>query len=697
MDGERFDDMARSWAFGSRRRVLRVLLGATVGAVAGYPVLGAAVACREVGKACAAGADCCFGHCSADERGDPPAARCCLASGTRCKRDIQCCTGLCKAGECACLTVGTSCSDDGQCCTEVCAGGVCACRGEQTPCGARCCASGHRCEDGRCVAESGDAVACPACGTCRACDPDGRCDLPCEPRCAANDLCDRANRNPRFAKLAAYVTSNEFRQASEPEALVDSGEDGSSLSSSLTVRYAHRARHDAKAWLAFGLARDGTERAFAAVYDGSKVAYGLVVGETGEVERVEAEPQRRAARDGTTHVAAAGGSAQSRECQLANLVCKKGLKKTCTAAARQVARSAGICAAGLGAEPTPVSEILCALLLISYGAVCSSLLKKGCQATLAQYCCATSNDRWCTFDLECVPRGACCPNEKCRDACCRPGRVAVCDDAGGCCTERQVCPDSIEGCCAPGKRCTKDHAGQAVCCYEDELCRDGICKRYRNGELTCCGSQKRCGADVEFCCPKDNKCCGYECCPPGKKCCSFGGCCGIHEKCCEGKCCKATEVCEYNPESAGTEDRWRCVPERCARGAGTAAGDDCPVDRCDGVICNSPRVCRPSDGACVCPNTCEPPQQQNPETCACEDYCSAGWTFCPNTSSGYQCCPADSIPCACGTDNATCCNPIDACDGTRCCVPQGKSCWTFGGGYQPDICCSRQCSGGLCL
>jgi hypothetical protein len=132
MDDNRFDNLARSIAGASRRRVLGGLLGGALGGA--LFVLG----------------------------GDEGAARAeCFKRDKRCRRDDQCCSGRCDHGFC------DPCRRD----TVICKG-KCVKRDlfERDPqncgrCGRRC-DGDERCENGKCVASGGGATCLRDCESC---------------------------------------------------------------------------------------------------------------------------------------------------------------------------------------------------------------------------------------------------------------------------------------------------------------------------------------------------------------------------------------------------------------------------------------------------------------------------------------------------------------------------------------------------
>jgi hypothetical protein len=221
MDASTFDRLTRALSTTpSRRKLAKTAAVSVVAAIFGRlepeaaPSTSAA-SCDPVGAECAGHAECCSLKCSTDQRGQPPAKRCCLPLDKKCRRGDQCCSGHCDGGRCRCLGPTQICTDDHECCSGVCDEGVCGTIGCQPEaaeitcdfgriCGeylSLCgdvidcqCGPGHACKGGHCRC---DRDACPGCcngdGTC---DPDGTSDdacgfggAPCDNCTLSNSLC----------------------------------------------------------------------------------------------------------------------------------------------------------------------------------------------------------------------------------------------------------------------------------------------------------------------------------------------------------------------------------------------------------------------------------------------------------------------------------------------------------------------------
>ena len=167
MDGERFDQISRLVATGSRRQLLAALIA---GALAGPPGWAApasvAARCRRVGEACDDGSRCCEG-------------------------------ARCRGGACRCRSGWRDCDGDGRC-ERV--------RNDPTRCGKRCAvcsvpANGRAtCVDGRC------GFACDAgygrCGErcCPLCPPDAPPFAQCGSGAPGTCACAQSADGPRFCE-----------------------------------------------------------------------------------------------------------------------------------------------------------------------------------------------------------------------------------------------------------------------------------------------------------------------------------------------------------------------------------------------------------------------------------------------------------------------------------------------------------------
>lgn len=117
MDGQRFDNLARSLALTTSRRGFVKTAAAAVAAIGGGAALagsGAAVICRQNGVICAKNAHCCTGYCDDNHR-------------CACPPGLTACGGDCLD----LMTDAQNCSGCGQACTlshasSICAGGSCA-------------------------------------------------------------------------------------------------------------------------------------------------------------------------------------------------------------------------------------------------------------------------------------------------------------------------------------------------------------------------------------------------------------------------------------------------------------------------------------------------------------------------------------------------------------------------------------------
>ena len=203
MDGHGFDDLTRSMSrLGSRRKVLRALAGAALGAVG---ALGGAAAPTEAAVRCPRGKERCGGKCRAVCRGlkvrNRRTCRCecpdgMKACGSTCVGEDRCCPGEkecgggCIAGDQCCPYTHHECPD-GSCLEKdsgaCCPGSQVACPGAEGGCcnalageecsGDGCCntlVGGKAVCDGRCVDTDTDANNCGACGT--TCRGDETCE-----------------------------------------------------------------------------------------------------------------------------------------------------------------------------------------------------------------------------------------------------------------------------------------------------------------------------------------------------------------------------------------------------------------------------------------------------------------------------------------------------------------------------------------
>ncbi len=157
MDNERFDQLARVWAAGSRRKFLRSVVGATLlGALGTRGVEDAsAQACKGGGGKCHHGSDCCSGVCKESKR--HKSGKCAsgcnalageVKCGTTCCNDLigeECCNGVCcDAGE-TCNIYG-HCENPKTCPREACSADNLPCCLPTSPGGlAYCCPQGCSC------------------------------------------------------------------------------------------------------------------------------------------------------------------------------------------------------------------------------------------------------------------------------------------------------------------------------------------------------------------------------------------------------------------------------------------------------------------------------------------------------------------------------------------------------------------------
>jgi hypothetical protein len=197
MDGQRFDDLARTFArrgLGARSR--RAFLKSLFGGAAGVLAVGA------------------FGVDAAEAKDkQKPGGGAQRPPGAGCTQPLQCAPGSTGAQACCngqCTDTGADRLNCGACrvsCNpgQVCVGGRCGCAPDQVTCGAGCCAAGQRCDP-----VTNSCTSCPAgrpaCGsqccpdagyTCQSgacvCPADRRCDNECCPvgkTCAGGACCD---------------------------------------------------------------------------------------------------------------------------------------------------------------------------------------------------------------------------------------------------------------------------------------------------------------------------------------------------------------------------------------------------------------------------------------------------------------------------------------------------------------------------
>jgi hypothetical protein len=186
MDGHRFDDLTRTLARGSRRRLLAGLAGTLLsGSLARGPVRSAAAACPaeqvfrpRVGCICRAtgrppvGGVC---PCPAGKTYCPDGCVDLLRDGAHCGTcDLACpeATPICFVGTCVECTQALHCDDDGDPCTvAACVAGACL----QTPVavGGACLGQSGICCGGACVDSTSDPANCGGCGV--TCGPNQSC------------------------------------------------------------------------------------------------------------------------------------------------------------------------------------------------------------------------------------------------------------------------------------------------------------------------------------------------------------------------------------------------------------------------------------------------------------------------------------------------------------------------------------------
>jgi hypothetical protein len=204
VDGDRFDDWARSFAASSSRRgVLRGLLGgAAAGALGLAGARGAgAVACRTPGELCRENANCCSRLCVADTAG---------RHVCQCRTEADCPppTNKCLAATCAGGVCGTApavhCAALDQChLAGTCDPSTGVCSNPNAPNGTACddgnrCTQTDACQGGTCV--GGNPIACRAedqCYDVGTCDPaTGRCSSPAKAdgtACTDQDACTQTD------------------------------------------------------------------------------------------------------------------------------------------------------------------------------------------------------------------------------------------------------------------------------------------------------------------------------------------------------------------------------------------------------------------------------------------------------------------------------------------------------------------------
>jgi hypothetical protein len=144
MDGPRFDALARAFGSGTRRSVLHLTAGTSIGALL------------------------------LERLGIEDASAGCVAPGKKCKKrngkKKKCCGGAkCRGKKCKCTNGGVGCG--AVCCepAQVCQAGQCACANGGVLCGGVCCVPGQVCQAGQCANGSitiGDACNAAQPGAC---------------------------------------------------------------------------------------------------------------------------------------------------------------------------------------------------------------------------------------------------------------------------------------------------------------------------------------------------------------------------------------------------------------------------------------------------------------------------------------------------------------------------------------------------
>lgn len=170
MDGQRFDDIARSWADGvSRRKVVKSVAAGIAAAALTMVGLGKAEAvriCQVRGQVCCVNGDCCGNQCAPDAATGRRRCGCPVGSATCgatcCGKGETCQNGQCQS---ACQTeccADTDCAAGDSCCNGACADLLT----DANSCGActTLCGTGTSCCGGACVDLQTDAANCDACG-----------------------------------------------------------------------------------------------------------------------------------------------------------------------------------------------------------------------------------------------------------------------------------------------------------------------------------------------------------------------------------------------------------------------------------------------------------------------------------------------------------------------------------------------------
>jgi hypothetical protein len=238
------------------------------------------------------------------------------------------------------------------------------------------------------------------------------------------------------------------------------------------------------------------------------------------------------------------------------------------------------------------------------------------------------------------------------------------------------CLPAGSGCRMNSKCCTGVCCG-GVCCVAGQGCLNG----------QCCAPAAACPS---FCCPTGQTCCSGNCVTLGINDQNCGGCgitCRSDQICSAGKCiCDGAGLTECSGKCANTQtDSSNCghCGISCSGGETCVSGTclcDPGFDFCSGKCvsintdpsncggcgqsCGSGQVC--SGGSCVCDDQviCDPGEQKDPVSCACE---------CPSTSrvcDGF-CTDIDSNPFACGGCGITCSGGKTCVSGT-CSCPSGQ-------------------------
>lgn len=513
MDGRRFDALARSFAAesASRRTAFRALAGAAVGGLL-------------------------------TRLGEEDAAAACRPAGKKCKRGAQCCTRSCtRRGTCACKPAGKACGGPGECCTGLCEDGACACPSDRVRCGGKCCAANQQCTDGRCVTELGPAVACPACGSCEACDEGtGECGVACTDPCLAASLCRRANGNAAFRRLSGHLAAQGYRvEAAEPSALQLRGK---RKASGVVIRHAGPNPGEAAALI------------FAVGQDGRTVPVAVLVRDDAPYAVAGIDKRGNVATEPVGGQAAAKTAAGAFDCYP---VCGLGGCNDCESRCRIIRRSvwgvgSAVVAASVkrfGGDGGSAAGIAVAMNVYGNAGVdeCRADCNKGICGPCAE--CNRANGK---CKPTCDPGIACCENA-CIDTSDDPENCGAC---GHECADGELC---IAGACCPPKRVC-EAGGAEVCCPDGYACCAGEC--YPEDATpcgdTCCASWEVClDAQASLCCFDGQVACGGGCC--------FG-------ECCNGTCCEGGKVCDGGTCKCPS-GRLACG-DRCCHAAAVACGEN---------------------------------------------------------------------------------------------------------------------------